>query len=246
MIAAIEDNALGWGPVFERLPGAERHGPAFVSDLEHPLCNSVLMAPADADVDELRAVAASRGHAQLWWTRSSTPELADRLASIAVEQEEMPGMALALDRLDRDAAPPPDGITIEQVGYQGLLRDFVKPIAAAFGFDDFTAVHLTAALFNADADIMSWVAYDGDQPVGCASILVHAGVAGLYNVGVTPSHGRRGIGAAVTVRALTTAAERGIEHAILHSSAAGYEIYERLGFETLCTLRSFVTPPAPA
>ena len=242
MIAAIEDNALGWGPVFERLPGAERQTHAIVSDLEHPLCNSVLMAPDDADVDAIRAFGATRGHAQLWWTRATTPSLVARLDAVAVEREEMPGMALALDRLDDRAAPPPDGFAVEQVGPLGL-RHFVEPLAAAFGFDRETAVPLVQALARADSDLMNWVAYDGDAPVGCATILVHAGVAGLYNVGVRASHGRRGIGAALTVRALAAARERGLEHAVLHASASGLPIYERLGFETLCTVRAFVTPP---
>jgi predicted GNAT family acetyltransferase len=48
----------------------------------------------------------------------------------------------------------------------------------------------------------------------------------------------------MTVRALEVAAERGIDHAILHSSQAGYAIYRRLGFEEHGTLRAFVTPPS--
>ena len=241
MIAAIEDNALAWMPVFEQLPGAERHGPAVVSDVAHPLCNSVVMAPDDTDVAAVRALAAARGHAQLWWVRSTTPSLTARLEEVAIEREEMPGMALALDRLDDAAAPLPDGVVVEQVGPLGL-RHFVEPFASAFGFDQQTARPLIAALARADADLMNWVAYEGDAAVGCASVLVHAGVAGLYNVGVTPERGRRGVGAAMTVRALAVARERGIEHAILHSSAAGFPIYQRLGFETLSTVRAFVTP----
>ena len=56
-----------------------------------------------------------------------------------------------------------------------------------------------------------------------------------------PPRHRRG---ADRARALATARRRGLEHAILHASAAGLAIYERLGFETLSTVRAFVTPPA--
>ena len=245
MITAVEDNALGWLDVLERLPGAERHGCAIVSDVAHPLCNSVVLAPDDADVEALRAPAARRGHGQLWWTRSSATALSARLEAVAVERAELPAMALALERLDAAAAPPPpDGVTIDQVGPLGL-RHFVEPLMGAFGFDRVTAVPLVQALARSDADVMNWVAYAGGDPVGCASLLVHAGVAGLYNVGVPAAHGRRGIGAALTVRAVAAAVDRGIGHAILHASAAGVRVYERLGFEAVGTIRSFVTPPAP-
>jgi ribosomal protein S18 acetylase RimI-like enzyme len=241
VIAAIEDNALGWLDVFERLPGARRSGCAVASELDHPLCNSVVMAGDDADVDAMRAFGG--GRAQLWWVRATTPGLAARLDTVAVRRDALPGMALALDGLDPGAAPPPDGVSVEQVGPLGL-RHFVEPFADAFGFDRAIAVPLVQALARSDADLMHWVAYEAGRPVGCASVLVHGGVAGLYNVGVPASSGRRGIGAALTVRALATARARGLEHAILHASAAGLPIYERLGFETHGTLRTFVTPPA--
>ena len=124
-----------------------------------------------------------------------------------------PPREVALDRVD--PAPPPDGVTIEQVGPLGL-RHAVEPLRDAFGLDDRTARAIASTIARSDADLMSWVAYAGDEPIGCATVLVAEGVAGVFNVGVVGAHRGRGIEAALTARALETARERGLDRAVLH------------------------------
>jgi ribosomal protein S18 acetylase RimI-like enzyme len=56
------------------------------------------------------------------------------------------------------------------------------------------------------------------------------GVSAIANVGVVPQARRRGIGEAMTGRALSDAVRAGCTAAYLQASAMGYPVYERMGF----------------
>lgn len=68
------------------------------------------------------------------------------------------------------------------------------------------------------------------EPVGCASVVVSDGVAGIYGVAVRPRWQRRGIGAGLTAAALRQAVDRGGDLAYLNPSEAGRSVYASLGF----------------
>lgn len=80
------------------------------------------------------------------------------------------------------------------------------------------------------------------EPVSTAFALVQDGAAGVYNVATPPEHQRRGHGAAMTAATVAAAREAGATWAWLQSSAAGHPVYERLGFRTVATWRTWVTP----
>jgi ribosomal protein S18 acetylase RimI-like enzyme len=56
---------------------------------------------------------------------------------------------------------------------------------------------------------------------------------GIYNIATRPGHRGRGYGRAVTSRIVTDGIARGAPLAYLQSSAAGYPLYESMGFRTL-------------
>ncbi|HEX2087955.1 MAG TPA: GNAT family N-acetyltransferase [Solirubrobacteraceae bacterium] len=91
-------------------------------------------------------------------------------------------------------------------------------------------------LLDAADGVRNFVAFDGGDPVACASLVLAAGVAGLYNVGVVPERRRQGVGAATTAALMAEGGARGAETAVLWSSAAGVRCYCRLGFEERCRL----------
>lgn len=84
-----------------------------------------------------------------------------------------------------------------------------------------------------------WHHYIGwlrDVPVASASLLYHAGVAGLYGISTVPEARRQGVAAAMTLQALRAARHTGYRVAILSPTDMSEAIYRRIGFRAYCTL----------
>lgn len=73
---------------------------------------------------------------------------------------------------------------------------------------------------------------DGRDVTTCIGVTLGASV-GIFNVATPPEHRSQGFGAAVTARAVADGLAGGARWSFLQSSAAGYAIYERLGYETV-------------
>lgn len=71
------------------------------------------------------------------------------------------------------------------------------------------------------------------RPVATAVGMTTGDVVGIFNVGTLEDARGRGFGRALTVRAIADGVANGAQWAYLQSSAAGYSIYRRLGFETV-------------
>lgn len=76
-----------------------------------------------------------------------------------------------------------------------------------------------------------YIAWLHDRPVAIGSLLLHAGVAGLYGITTHQDVRRKGIGTAVTTYLLHEAQRLGFRIAILSPSDMGITIYRRLGFQ---------------
>jgi ribosomal protein S18 acetylase RimI-like enzyme len=83
-------------------------------------------------------------------------------------------------------------------------------------------------------------AYDGGEPVGCATVVLMDDVAGVYGVAVREAWRRRGIGAALTSLCLHGAAAAGCDLAYLNPSEIGYGMYSSLGFVDALPMRIWV------
>ena len=86
--------------------------------------------------------------------------------------------------------------------------------------------------------VWHFLAWLDDLPVGAASLLFSAGVAGIYGVGVLPEYRRQGIGAEVTSAACRFAAGAGFKAAVLTSSPKGQSPYEHVGFRQICRVEA--------
>jgi len=80
-------------------------------------------------------------------------------------------------------------------------------------------------------------------PVAIASLLYHAGVAGIYGVTTIPEARRQGVGATMTLYALRYARATGYRIAILSPTAMSEAIYRRIGFNDYCKLHHYGSPP---
>ena len=69
--------------------------------------------------------------------------------------------------------------------------------------------------------------------VGQISVNPHAGVAGIYSMGVAPRARGRGIATELTRAACRLAIEHGCRHAVLNATDEGASVYRRVGFRSL-------------
>lgn len=96
---------------------------------------------------------------------------------------------------------------------------------------------LFAAVMTGDMFALREVhAYAGevDRQAAVTAITVTVrNAVGIFNVATAETHRRRGYGAAITALAAREGFRRGADIAWLQSSAAGYGVYERLGFKTV-------------
>jgi GNAT superfamily N-acetyltransferase len=79
-------------------------------------------------------------------------------------------------------------------------------------------------------------------PVAIASLLYHAGVAGIYGVTTVPDARRQGVGAAMTLHVLRYARASGYRIAILSPTDMSEAIYRRVGFRDYCQLHHYGSP----
>lgn len=82
-------------------------------------------------------------------------------------------------------------------------------------------------------------AIDSSIPVGTATLFEGAGVAGIYDVEVIPSHRGRGIATRLVGEAMRMAGEHGFKTAVLSATALGHRMYSRLGFRDVGLLSSW-------
>lgn len=250
--AAIEANLFALAPLFAFLPGTEtgtgEEGRWALSQVPFPFFNSVVAtavepAGADAAIERVLARARRRGMPVLWWTGPSTrpTDLGARLERHGFERDDpAPGMALALEHLPgRGAAPA--GLGVERVVGPEALAEWVTVMRTGFGIErEFEApwrAWLTALGLDDASPFRHYLARLDGAPVATASVLLAAGVAGVYNVATLPAARRHGVGAEVTRQALVEARDREAQTwSILHSSPMGVRVYRALGFREVCRI----------
>jgi GNAT superfamily N-acetyltransferase len=246
LVAAVEENVGEWTRLKGMLPGVELHDDGDVVWVFSRLPGrggAVALArfgedTADARIGEILAYHRRYLEPTLWWAGSaSTPaDLGRRLRSHGLQcQRYMPGMAADLAAIQTEF-PRPAGLVLEPVEDFSIFerhehpffgpttterrRNLVEGISWMVHREPRRAWHFAAKL-------------DG-VPLGCATVFLGAGVAGLYHVATVPSARGRGIGKAVTLAALEHARDLGYRAAILHASKEGEPIYRRIGFEEVC------------
>jgi GNAT superfamily N-acetyltransferase len=106
-----------------------------------------------------------------------------------------------------------------------------------------------AALFSDlsfELPLRHYIGLQKGKGVAASQLFLGAGVAGVYCVGTVPEARRQGIGAAMTLAALRDAPALGYRAGILHSSALGSPVYQRLGFREFCRMSKFEWQAKPA
>jgi GNAT superfamily N-acetyltransferase len=133
-------------------------------------------------------------------------------------------------------APLPAGMTITA---RSVPAHVARVQSESFGDPyDVTLAFVTPTLGPLAAPPQETVTvYDGDEPVGCATVARMDGVAGIFGVAVRERWRRGGIGAGLTALCLQRAAAGGCDLAYLNPSEIGYGVYTSLGFADALPMR---------
>lgn len=125
----------------------------------------------------------------------------------------------------------PAGLTIEEVVEAKGMRDF--EIASIDGFEspglhELGPLGLHAAPVLADERMNVFVGRVNGQLAGAAMAYVSDRLVGVYGVATLPEHRRRGIGAALTLKAALVEPDL---PSVLQPSDIGEGMYRRLGYK---------------
>lgn len=247
LVEAAEENLLGHVAFLqERLPGMtveRRDGLVIVdSGLASDTFNKVLAArlagdEADARIDQALADVRRTGRPFTWWVGpcSRPVDLEERLRRHGLrEQERELGMTINLDQMP-DRAPLPDRTTIRSVTTPARLADFAAVLA---GLGDPPDPNIPRFFEQASDIVLApessmrfFVAYVDGQPAAVSELFIGGGIAGVHMVATATAFRRRGLGMALTWRALDEGRRRDLAVGALQASAEGQPVYERLGFE---------------
>jgi GNAT superfamily N-acetyltransferase len=245
IVAAVEENVVEWTRLKGCIPGVELHDDGDVVWVFSTLPGrggAVAGARFTEETAEGRIAEILTHHRRrlkptLWWTgpMSKPADLEARLHAAGLHcQSHMPGMVADLQAI-RTEFRRPAGLSIAPVEDFSIFRkehpffgsanterrrNLIEGVSWMVRREPRCAWHFVAIL-------------DG-VPVGCATLFLGVGVAGLYHVATVPKARGQGIGKAVTLAALEHARGLGVRTAILHSSKDGEPIYRQIGFEEVC------------
>lgn len=226
----------------------------YASDVAFPLFSGALRARFSADAAPGRTHQVldqliESGLPFLWWLTPSTrsPELESVLQERGlVAQGANKGMHVDLRDLTVLDEALPDGVTVEVAGEDdvtamvlAMLDGFEMPRDLSELFRDV----LTSMPETDDQRLVNVLARVDGHPAGAGTVVISNGVAGLYNIAV-PSHARgHGVGRAITLELMRIGARHGCGDSILHATAMGLPVYEKLGFDTVCEVQQYLWTP---
>lgn len=225
------------------------------SHIHSPMFNGALGArfPRQAAAQRANEVLGDlidHGRPFLWWLtpNTRTPELESTLLARGLVSRG-PTNAMSLEMraaTDVMTEVPTTGISIEAQTAENT-DDLFRVMVAGFGMASELTEAMGACLSSIDGPRTAFrnllARLDG-EPIGAGSVMVCDGIAGLYNIAVLPRARGRGIGRALTVALLRTAAELGASESILHASELGEPVYAKVGYRIVGHVeRFFWTPP---
>ena len=177
----------------------------------------------------------------LWWIGpSSKPiDLDVHLEKLNFTKiDEPPGMYIKLKDLNLTDMKKTD-LMVELVQTTEQLEDWVKVFVEGIGVpeDRREDLHKAETSMLEKKDYLRFVGYSDGEPVTISALILEEDVVGVYFVITRPEYRGKGYGTVITVEALEEAHKRGYSQAILQSSAMGYNIYKRIGFEEYCKFK---------
>ncbi len=259
MLAAMETNFAEEMMSFGRvLPGGiVREGPElwwFYTGRPH--LNGVTMTRLASNdrayVDERITEALdffSRRNTTTHWSISSATCPADLATHLQargfVKVGEDINMAIDLHTMNEEMPFRPE-LVIQEIADLETLK--IQRDISMRGFDSTLEVAQTyydnyvATGFGKGKPWHHYIAWLSDTPVGIASLLLQAGIAGIYGIATLPEARKQNIGTALTYHTMQEARALGYHVAILAPSQMGLRMYHTIGFQEVGMTYYYLAP----
>jgi len=222
-----------------------------LTDIPFPVFNAVLSARFSPDsakrrIESVLSRAREKDVPVAWFVgpESRPSDLGEHLiASGFLPEGSSTGMAAELECLDLNSAGP-EGLSIEEVLDLETFQSWCDVMIPVYEFPDFVSDHwleLHASMgFGRNKSWRHFLARMKGEPVAVSSLFLGENAASVANVATVPAARGRGIGTAVTTRALRTACESGYRLATLCASEMGESLYRRIGMKIYCCFRLYL------
>lgn len=155
----------------------------------------------------------------------------------------LPLMTLDLEGTSETAVP--QRIEIARVASDDHVRAHRETSALVFGTPPGVSEALSPPAALASDRCGYFLALAGEDVVGTSVSFVSGDVVGIFGVTTLAQHRGRGIGAALTQRAIDYGRDHGATLAFLQASEAGFSVYLRMGFEVIGHHRFFHADATP-
>ena len=196
----------------------------------------------EASIDEMLAFFKTRNTDFSWTTGPSTRPTNLALILEAhgfVYSDSTTGMAIDLQALNEHISANVN-LTITEIEDLETLKILRSIEISGFGASETAAQkYYDSYALTGFGNGTPWHHFIGwlhGEPIAIASLLFHAGVAGIYGVAALPKSRRQGVAAAMTLHALHEAIKRGYRIAVLSPTEMSYALYRRIGFQEYCKL----------
>ena len=137
--------------------------------------------------------------------------------------------ALALRTSDLRPAPVPSDLDIRVVDTPNLSRTFWTTLNHGMSGTPPSGEPPTIDVTD-QPGLTCYLALQGGTPVGTGVLFVHRCVAGIYGIATVPAARRRGIGRAISERAVRDGFQSGARLGALQASEMGKPVYLAMGF----------------
>ncbi len=134
----------------------------------------------------------------------------------------------------------PEGYRVKGVNNRKEIDDFATVVKEAFDKTqpEIDKMYETDETIIAE-NVISFIIYKDDQPVGAVLTIVSDEVAGIYWVGVVEEARGQGIGSFLTQISTNSGFDSGKDLVVLQASEAGERVYTKLGYQTITRYRTY-------
>ena len=148
---------------------------------------------------------------------------------------------MALERLDPRVHTNHD-VQVEVARDVETLSQAAEVNAEAYHLPPGAATYMKSVMMTAlyDPAVYIYLARLQGIPAGSLTLVLKAGVAGLYGLGTLPEYRGHGVGTSLMARAIFDASALGFRVAVLQAPPGAVRLYRRLGFETYFRVEIYI------